>query len=534
MQTFAQFKSKLRRRLWPAGEPANLVVSHDAFFQNAMLYLQQWVPCLKEYNTSTYETAAREWDNAKTRVPMPNGVIRKVYTVAGGTDRWRDQVFYSSSNARELDCWTRNLVDARTPTGLPDLGFGVRKEEVASDWAQGRARIGAWAHYRGKLYVAPWLQTYEMLVVEWDGEKTEWQESDGVDPELWRADAEKAVEEYVQWRHEKRFGDLGVAREIKVDFDKSLAELMHWCREKTRQREDEFCASRGGTMDPVPSSGVGGEGGDLDDDDDDPTTPDTTEEDAVLFDFVGDVEITSEGQALAASIESDNPEFLVVGGDIGYASDNGGYAAAFGADAMYGWAKDAGIVIPVVGNHEYDGDADLSEYLAYFDDEIGNNGRYYEFTHGSVHGICENRNSEETDGFNTTSIQNEYIFAKMFLSSARWKFCFGHQPPFSSGTTYGNNAALQRNYAGMGVHAVFSAHEHNAEHIVRDGVHYFNCGLGGRSLYPFGSAISGSQFRYNAKATRLRVRLDCDQCTVEFVNVDNEIVYSVTIEHPDA
>lgn len=522
MQTFTQFKTKLRARLWPGREPSNLVASHDAMFQTAMLELQKWVPCLKEYNISTYETADREWDGAKTRVQMPNGQIRRVYTVAGGTDRWRDRVYYRSSNIKEMECWARKLVDARTPTGLPDLGYGVRKEEVASDWSLGRARQGIWAHYRGKLYLAPWLQTYEMLVVEWDGEKQEWQESDGVDPRMWRADAERAVELYVTWRHERHYGDRMLAKDFEQDFDKALADLMHWCRENTRQREDEICAATGGTIDPTPSGTT-----DISDDDTDPTD-DTTEEDEVLFDFVGDAEETTEGVALAAAIESDNPEFLVLGGDIGYADEHGGYAAAL--SPMYDWAKDAGIIIPVPGNHDVIG-GDLDDFSAFFSDEVGNNGRYYEFTHGSVHGIVENRNPEEPDGFNTTSAQNEYVFAKMLLSPARWKFCFGHQPPFSSGTTHGSNAALQRDYAGCGVIATFSAHEHNAEHVINNGVHHFVCGLGGRSRYPFGSAISGSQFRYNEMETRIRVTLNCDTCLVEFVTSAGVTVYSYTITH---
>lgn len=522
MQTYAQFKTKLRARIWPGREPANLVAPHDAMFQTAMLELQKWVPCMKEYNVSTYETADRKWDGAKTRVQMPNGQIRRVYTLAGGLDRWRDKVYYRSSNVKEMECWARRLVDAETPP-LPDLGYGVRAENVSSDWSLGRARQGIWAHYRGKLFLAPWLQTTEMLVVEWDGEKQEWQESDGVDPRMWRADAEMAVELYVKWRHERSYGDPAFAREIKIDFDKVLADLMHWCRENTRQREDEICAAAGGTIDPTPTGT-----NNLSDDDDDPTTPDTTDEDAVLFVFVGDVEDTTEGAALAAAIQADNPEFLVLGGDDGYAADHGGYATAL---APYAWAKSAGIIIPVVGNHEYEEDADLSDFQDYFSAEIGNNGRYYEFTHGSVHGICENRNAEEPDGYNLTSTQNEYVIAKMLLSTGRWKFDFGHQPPFSSGSTYGSNTALQRDYAAAGVHAVFSSHEHNAEHIIRDGVHYFNCGLGGRSTYPFGSAIEGSQFRYNTKATRLRVTLDCDQCVVEFVTVDDEVVYTATIDH---
>lgn len=524
MQTYAQFKDKIKRRAFPAREPDNLVAGHDAMFETGMLLLQQWVSCLKEYNTNTYESADRLWDGAKTRVQMPNGQIRRVYTVAGGTDRYRDRVYYRSRNWKEIECWARNLVNAETPP-LPDLGFGVRAESAESDWEHGRARQGIWAHYRGNLYLAPWLQTYEQLVVEWDGEKEEWQASDGVDPRLWRKDAENAMLLYLKWQHELHYGDIAIANTLEKQFDKALAALMHWCRENTRQREDEICASEGGTIDPVPTGTDGG----LDEDDEDPTTPDTTEEDAVLFDFVGDVEETTEGLALATAIESDNPEFLVLGGDIGYHDDNGGYAAAL--SPMYDWAKDAGIIIPVVGNHEYDGDADLSEFQAFFADEVGNNGRYYEFTHGSVHGICENRNAEEEDGYDLSSAQHEYVMAKMLLSTARWKFVFGHQPSYSSDATYGSDTDLQRDYASVGVQIVFQAHAHVAEHIIVNGVHYFTCGLGGRSRYEFGAPVSGSQWRYNEKETRIRVSLDCDECLVEFVTSDGETVYSTTIEH---
>lgn len=529
MQTYLQFKTKIKQRAFPGGEPANLVAPHDAMFQNGMLELQKWVPCLKEYNVSTWESADRYWEAARTVVNAPFGQIRRVYAVAGGTDRWHDKVYYRSSNVREIECWSRHLIDARTPTGLPDFGYGFRKEEAASDWQHGRARQGIWAVWRNRLYIAPWLQSYEMLVVEWDGEKEEWQDSDGVDPALWRADAEMAMLLYLKWQHELHYGDPGVLSDkLEKQFDKALAGLMHWCRENTRQRQDEICSSSGGIIDPVPSGGVGDDGGGLDSDDEDPTD-DTTDEDEVLFDFVGDVEETTEGEALAAAIETDNPEFLILGGDIGYHNDNGGYEAAL--SPMYSWAKNAGIIIPAIGNHEYDGDSDLSEYLAFFAEEVGNNGRYYEFTHGSVHGIVENRNTEEEDGYNTTSAQNEYIMAKMLLSTARWKFCFGHQPPYSSDSTYGSNAALQRDYAGVGVHAVFSAHAHVAEHVIVDGVHYFTCGLGGRSRYDFGAAIEGSEFRYNEKETRIRVTLNCDECLVEFVTSDGETVYSYTIEH---
>lgn len=529
MQTFGQLKTKIKTRLWPSGEAKSLVVPHDAAFQQAMLDLQKWVPCLKQFNVSTWESATRNWENGKTVVTAPFGQIRRVYTVAGGTDRWRDKVFYRSSTFEEIECWARLLYDAVTPVnaGKAPLEFGFKWEEEASDSTVGRARVGIWAVHRKRLYIAPWLQSNELLVVEWDGEKIEWLDSDGVDPTYWRPDTEYAIECFVGYRHELRYGDRSLAGDLWEQYKSTRADIMHWCRENTRMIGSHLCNADGGG-DNLALVGPP-DGSDNTEDDDDPTE-DTTEEDNVLFDFVGDVEDTEEGEPLAAAIQSDNPELLILGGDIGYAADNGGYAAAL---APFGWAKTAGIILPAIGNHEYDDDADLSNYFDFFANELAgrNNQRYYEFSHGPLHGFVENRNAQEPDGKDNDSIQAEWLLAKATLSPARWKFAFGHQPPFSSGTVHGSDPDLQRPYAAAGIQVVFSAHEHHFEHLLIGGVHYINCGLGGRSLYPFGTPIAGSLFRYNTTEARVRVRLDCDQCVIELVTTVGDIVYSYTIEH---
>jgi len=517
MQTYQQFTTKLRGRIWPGREPANLVAPHDAMFQTAMLELQKWVPCLKEYNISTYESADREWDGAKTRVQMPNGQIRRVYTVAGGTDRWRDRVFYRSSNVREMECWARNLMDAETPP-LPDLGYGVRAESESSDWEHGRARQGIWAHYRGKLYMAPWLQTYELLVVEWDGEKQEWQAGDGVDPRIWRHDAEMAVELYVKWRHEQSYGDIGISREIKATFDRVLADLMHWCRENTRQRQDEICASEGGTIDPRPAGTD-----DLSEDDEDPTE-NTTDEDEVLFNAVGDLgDDTEAAAAVAEAVIADNPEVFIALGDLTYNDD---FEADFGV--KYSALMTGNKLIPVPGNHDVI-DGSLNTFSEYFADFVGNNGRNYEATIGPCHILVYN--TEDTDGIDPDSAQAEWLRAKLLLSTARWKIVVMHKAPYSSDSTHGSNADLQFPWEDWGAvpDVIIAAHAHDYERLEVGGVPYFVVGTGGHSLRDFGSAVDGSQFRDNTHYGRLIGEVNCDRMILSFKSVDNEVLDSLTI-----
>lgn len=523
MITYLQLRQKLRGVLWPDGEAVSLRTAHDGFFKEAMMELQKWVECLRQHNVSTFDFSTTFWHDGKTVVNAPFGDIRKVYTVAN--DDFRDAVIYRSATIEEMECWARNLWSATAPTTAEgeELELGYHPADLTSDSAVGRARVGIWTVYRNRLYVGPWIQSSEKIVVDWDGEKTDWADTDSINQTYWTFDVEAAISYYVGYKHEIFYGDKAEAGKYDALFKEKLSDLIWKCREYTRKKLDHACDA--GSAESSNFLGITQE--ELDDD----APIDTTDEDHVLFDVVGDVEETAEGILLSQAVQADNPEFLVLAGDIGYAD---GHGNDFGGsiDDIYGWAKTAGIIIPVPGNHDYiSGTLDL--YQAYFEDELEgkNNGRFYDFSHGSVHGFVENRNTQEADGYTNASIQAQWLIAKATLSPARWKFAFGHQPPFSSDTTYGSNTDLQRAYAAAGIQVCFSAHAHVYEHLLIAGVHYVNCGLGGRSRYAFGAAVSGSITRYNAMETRVRVTLDCDTCLIEAVNSAGVVIDSFTIEH---
>jgi hypothetical protein len=73
-----------------------------------------------------------------------------------------------------------------------------------------------------------------------------------------------------------------------------------------------------------------------------------------------------------------------------------------------------------------------------------------------------------------------------------------HHPPYSSSTVHGSTQALQWPYAAWGATAVLAGHDHTYERILRDGIVYFVNGIGGADLYPLGTPVAGSQFRFNA------------------------------------
>lgn len=524
MQTYAEFKRKIKGRLWPTGEQLSLVAAHDAAFQTAMLDLQHWVPCLKEFNVSTFESADRLWESAKTLIPAPFGMIRRIYTVAGGLDRWRDKVFYRSSTFQEIECWAKRLYRAVTPVnlGLAALSYGVKYEEAASDSQFGRARVGAWAIYRGKLYVAPWLQTKETLVVEWDGEKTAWHDSDGVDENLWRPDVEAAVEYFVGFRHNIYYGDKSLAADLLKLYERARADLMHWCREYTRMQESYVCGGDGGGAELV--GRTGSDGTDISGDDDDPTE-DTTDDDHVLFAAVGDMgDPTTDAAAVALAIKSETPERFIPLGDNTYNSD---YPNDFGVN--YQWAIDQKILIPVPGNHDWDVDNTLASYKAYFANFLKNNGNNYEATIGPIHFLIYDNDARFEDGFDASSIQAEWLRVKLLLSTARWKIVLMHRPPYSSDTVHGSDTDLQMQFKSWGAHVVLSGHAHDYERLLIGGLNYFVCGTGGRPLYPFGVPVDGSVVRVEGSFGYLIGEADCDKLVITFKNTNGTVLDSVTI-----
>ena len=71
--TFGDLKSELRPLLWPQGEAENLVIPHNKFFEEALLDLQRWVPCLQVNNTQIYRACSRFYQCGLTVMEQPVG-----------------------------------------------------------------------------------------------------------------------------------------------------------------------------------------------------------------------------------------------------------------------------------------------------------------------------------------------------------------------------------------------------------------------------------------------------------------------------
>jgi 3',5'-cyclic AMP phosphodiesterase CpdA len=146
------------------------------------------------------------------------------------------------------------------------------------------------------------------------------------------------------------------------------------------------------------------------------------------------------------------------------------------------------IYLPTAGNHEYwswDGAADYFANFALPPSSPGGE-RYYAVKYNNALFIALNTE--------LGSLEEQETWLKETLADAKndphikWKFVFYHRPAFSSGL-HGSEPGLKETwhdeFIEYGVDVVLSGHDHEYEHLLVDGVHYFVIGGAGSYLRNF-------------------------------------------------
>jgi tartrate-resistant acid phosphatase type 5 len=107
----------------------------------------------------------------------------------------------------------------------------------------------------------------------------------------------------------------------------------------------------------------------------------------------------------------------------------------------------------------------------------------------------------------------------------RWRIAFAHHPPYCAGPMWGNSRSsiehLVPLYRRSGVKIVLSGHEHNFQHALVDGIHYFVTGGGGkvRPGVPRGFAEAGT-VGFCPRVHFLLVRIEGDRAVVSPIGED--------------
>jgi hypothetical protein len=258
----------------------------------------------------------------------------------------------------------------------------------------------------------------------------------------------------------------------------------------------------------------------------------------VTFAVIGDYGTGSSDEGRVANlVKSWQPDFIITTGDNNYGSGAAStidtnigqfYHEYIGAyTGSYGAGSPTNRFFPSLGNHDW-GTAGAQPYLDYF--TLPGNERYYNFTKGPVEFFVVDSDSNEPDGISPTSLQGQWLQAAMARSTASWQVVYFHHAAYSSGG-HGSETDLQWPFEQWGADAVLSGHDHTYERLQIGNVPYFVNGLGGGSMYAFGTPVAGSQVRFNGDSGAMLVTGDSEHLTFQFITQAGQLIDSHTITH---
>jgi tartrate-resistant acid phosphatase type 5 len=427
VKTASQLLQDIRTQVWADMEPENLIDIHNEHFQEALAEIAEKVDCERDKNVNIIDFCKTFSKCGMTIVPEPNGVIFRVSTIV--KEDFCDPVYY-----REVPWplpeffgkWA--MAKMRTIPVFPKtLDLGYHLSDKAQDTPCGRARVGIWAKHRGNIYLAPWIQSVESVMIEWDGVKDKWEDEDPVNSSQ---AYKRAVRLYWQFLHEDNFGDKKMAATIndvsvpsgRGTYNRALADLMYECERKKKVRET--------AVDPYTPALVRATISPIIEDlglPDEPTPP-------TVLAHIGNFTSGSDrsvaqlvinhapGAILAAGINASGLEGLAYDQLVG--SHFHGflfpYYGSFGAGA------ETNKFWPAAADGDWDENG-LDYFHGFF--ATPKNRNYYEVCLGPVHLFVLSMNQSEPDGITETSPQAIWLKSKLALSPAPWKVVLCHKLP---------------------------------------------------------------------------------------------------------
>ena len=284
------------------------------------------------------------------------------------------------------------------------------------------------------------------------------------------------------------------------------------------------------------------------------------------FAVIGDFGDDNQAEADVASlVNSWDVSFILTVGDNFYGATDGNYNTSWNAlDDEVGkyyndWIKpylgtygsgspDMNRFFPALGNHDWYHLDSSKVYEDYFDltpyNTTSGNERYYDFVWENVHfyvlstygnGLTEysfprHNNYGEPDGVVQNSKQAQWLKTQLENSDpSHWNIVITHQPPYSSSSQHGSEPAVQWPYKDWGTDLVLCGHDHTYERLNSNGLTYIVNGLGGESIYQFGSPVSQSEFRYNSNYGAMLFEVYTDSINFKFISRTGLLVDDYTL-----
>lgn len=242
---YGELKTRVLNEIFIEGIPENAISVLHSYVSESLYDIQKAVKCYAFANTSVFPHCATYFDCGFTVLPKPSGQITYVYVIdrinpeTGLEDPNVDpdyctKVFYAPVSYANLLAYKKvcercsgggiaavwdtfasiffgvfrikRAYPEPTDEGLeaqPKLPEGYHYPQASTD-ASGRSPRGVYAIHRGRVYIAPWIQSTETVILQFDGIKRNWADADTVDTDPKFIECVRLM---VSLRYEQSFGD---------------------------------------------------------------------------------------------------------------------------------------------------------------------------------------------------------------------------------------------------------------------------------------------------------------------------------------
>ncbi|NUT32341.1 MAG: DNRLRE domain-containing protein [Hamadaea sp.] len=237
----------------------------------------------------------------------------------------------------------------------------------------------------------------------------------------------------------------------------------------------------------------------------------------------GDIASSGSGDSATAALLDGISGTVFTMGDNAYPD---GTASNFSTYYEPTWGRHKARTRPAPGNHDYH-TSGATGYYGYFGTNAGPSGRgYYSYDLGNWHVVSLNSEISMSAG----SAQEQWLRADLAASTKPCTLAYWHKPRFTSGANHAPNTStgpLVQALYDYNADVIVTGHNHHYERFApmnpsgaadsSRGIRHFVAGMGGASLYSFGTIQPNSQIRNNNTFGVLKFTLHAGSYTWQFV-----------------
>lgn len=254
--TFEFFVSDLSRTVFPEGSAENLTPNHRKYITDALIDIQQKVPCFRTQHRDRVSMADTFTECNASVYSAPRGFIAQIYAVT--QDNCCAKRYFQPIDWDEMEQILNDnrhcgalieptyyyYSDAYGYTDYPEYGCLYYGDSSGATDLCARPTTSYSAMKNGLLYLFPHLQSNEVLVIEWDGIKRSWKDTDEV---LFDREIQDAVEHFLDFRSAYREDcDAQRMQVARTLYDELVAKQIWQCRKERRiERRQHYFSNCG-------------------------------------------------------------------------------------------------------------------------------------------------------------------------------------------------------------------------------------------------------------------------------------------------